>query len=60
MENIRKQGQPTIVPMSLRDAAVALIENSRNLEKASVTDAAYLAGYIARYIETADVPKHSA
>ena len=49
MENTRK-----IEPMGLRDAAIALLEAARAIELTKPYDAAYMAGYIARYIETTD------
>ena len=49
MENIRK-----IEPMGLRDAAVALLEAARAIERAKPYDAAYVAGYIARLVEDAE------
>ncbi|MBQ7784875.1 MAG: hypothetical protein IJ381_01820 [Clostridia bacterium] len=49
MENIRK-----IEPMGLRDAAVALLEAARAIERAKPYDAAYVAGYIARVVEDSE------
>lgn len=49
MENTRK-----IEPMGLRDAAVALLEAARAIERTKPYDAAYVAGYIARVVEQAE------
>lgn len=54
MEAIKMMDHKPMAPMDLREASIALLEQARRFEGASPTDAAYMAGYIARYIETAD------
>ncbi len=54
MEAIKRTDSKPIGLMDLREASIALLEQARRFEGTAPTDAAYMAGYIARYIETAD------
>lgn len=42
---------------TLKEAAVALIESAKALENKNPVDAAFVAGYIARYVESAERDK---
>ena len=53
MEVKRTDSKP-IGLMDLREASIALLERARRFEGTEPMSAAYMAGYIARYIETAD------
>ena len=58
MENVRKCA---IEPKTLRECCVALIERAREIEQNRPVDAAFVAGYIARFLESnPDDPKRSA